>query len=394
LRIKKNQLKVQKIYNKLWYVYFKLFIFLYGLWVRLLIVASPIFKKKNKTHQLHLFPYAQKGSDGYTRRFQEFFPFLKKDHIIYKIHDICHDEDYKNAFNGKKSNYYLFLLKVYRTRIKQTLQIRYAEKAFVHRNLFPFYYDQKNPLLEKLASKLCTEIVYDYWDSVWVYNQELNKRTINYANTISVANKFLFDYFSQFHSNVKYFNIGINLNKYIPKSAYNICENELKLFYTGSPSNVKHMLGQIGQSLVKVSKTVKIKLIVVSSELPIFTGLDIKQHEFNENTFFKLLNSADAGIYALKDSTATRGKMAMKILDYSGTGLPILATKYGVSPHLYHGENVLFCDSDENWINNVSLIYSDKKLREKLGKKSRFMVENNHSLDHSYNKFKLLFSSL
>jgi len=392
--MKKNQLKIQKAYNKLWYVYFKLFVFLYGLWVRLLIVASPILKKKNKKHQLHLFPYSQKGSDGYTRRFQEFFVFLERDHIRYKMHDICSDQEYKKAFRGKKSSYYLFLLKVYRIRIKQTFQIRHAEKAFVHRNLFPFYYDQKNPLLEKLASKLCNEVVYDYWDSVWIHNEELNRRTVEIASTISVANKFLFDYFSKFHSNVKYFNIGINLNKYIPKSDYNLCENELKLFYTGSPSNVKHMLGQIGQYLVKISKTVKIKLIVVSSEPAIFPGLDIKQHAFNENTFFKLLNSADAGIYALKDSIATRGKMAMKIMDYSGTGLPILATKYGVSPHLYHGENVLFCDSDENWINNVSLIYSDKKLREKLGKKSRLMVENYHSLDYSYNEFKLLFSSL
>lgn len=342
-----------------------------------------------------LFPYSQKGSDGYLRRFEEFFPFLKKDNIVFKVQDICSDEKYKNAFNGaSKPKYYLFLLKVYRTRIKQTIQIRHAEKSFVQRNLFPFYYDQTNPVLEKLASKICDEVVYDYWDSVWVHNNELNKKTVGIANTISVANEFLYSHYSKSHSNVKYFNIGINLSKYLPKTSYDKKTEDLRLFYTGSPGNVKQMLKTIGAYLVECSKDLRIKLILVSSENQSVSGLNIEHHLFNENTFFKLLNSSDIGIYALDDSVITRGKMAMKILDYSGSGLPILATKHGVSPHLIDEKNVLFCNSKEDWLRNLKRFNNNQTLRENLGKNSKKMVEKFHSLKPSYQEFKLLFNSL
>ncbi len=341
-----------------------------------------------------LFPYSQKGSDGYLRRFEEYFPRLNQDGVSFKVQDICLDEEYKDAFKGSKSRYYLFLLKVFRIRIKQTIDIRHAKKAFVHRSLYPFYFDQKKPFLEKLASKLCFEVVYDYWDSVWVHNQELNNRVVATAETISVANDFLHEHYSSLHSNVKYFNIGINLNHYLPKKDYEKQTNDFRLFYTGSPGNVKQMLSVIGDYLVEFSKKVKIKLVLVSSEPKVYDGLNIEHHYFEDATFFKLLQSSDIGIYALDDTISTRGKMAMKILDYSGTALPILATRYGVSPHLSHNENVLFCDTESDWLNNLEQCYSSKELREKLGGNSRKMVEEFHTINSSYIEFKSLFKSL
>ena len=94
------------------------------------------------------------------------------------------------------------------------------------------------------------------------------------------------------------------------------------------------MFKEIGEYLIEFSVLNPIKLMIVSSEDQTYKNLNIENHRFDKNTFFKLLNVADAGLYALDDSIATRGKMAMKILDYAGTGLPILATKYGVSPYL------------------------------------------------------------
>ena len=341
-----------------------------------------------------LFPYSQKGSDGYLRRFEEFFPLLEHDEISFKVQDICSDEQYKNAFKGRKSFYYLFLLKVFRIRIKQVIDIRHAKKAFVHRSLYPFYFDQTKPFLEKLASKLCNEVVYDYWDSVWVHNEQLNNRVVETADTISVANKYLFDHFSKSHSNVKYFNIGINLNKYLQKKDYKLRDETIRLFYTGSPGNVKQMLHVIGEYLVEFSKKVKVKLVLVSSESKVYDGLNIEHHYFEDATFFKLLQSSDIGIYALDDTISTRGKMAMKILDYSGTALPILATRYGVSPHLINNENVLYCDTKNDWLNNLEQCNRSKELREKLGKNSRKMVEKFHTINSSYIEFKSLFKSL
>lgn len=380
--------------DKIHYITFKIRIKLLEFYIEVLIIFSALIRKKRKKQQLHLYPFAQKGSDGYTRRFEEFIAFLERDGINFKLHDICTDEEYQIAFSDKKSNYYNFLLRVLRIRIKQTLDIRNAQKAFVHRNLFPFYYDQKKPRLEKLASKLCDEVVYDYWDSVWVYNEVLNNRTIKFANTISVANKYLFDHYSRSHSNVKYFNIGVNLDKYIPKNDYSLTDKSLRIFYTGRPSNVSHMLNEIGPFLLNSLNSIRLKLVIVSAEKPNYPGLEIIHFKFNEETFFELLNSCDAGIYALKDSVATRGKMAMKVLDYAATGLPIIATRYGVSPHLNHGENVFFCDDENDWKTYLKLLFDNKNEREKIGKNARLMAEKFHTLEKTYQQFKDLFKSI
>ena len=385
-------MKLQKVYNKFWYVYFRFFLFIYASFIQCLIFIAPLLKKRKKDYDLILYPYSQRGSDGYTRRFEEYFPFLDNDKVLYKIQDICSDEEYKKAFKNKKAVYYLFLLKVLRIRIKQVIDIRHAEKAFVHRSLYPFYYDQKKPLLEKLASRLCNEVVYDYWDSVWVHNEELNNLIVQIASTISVANEFLYAHYSSSHKNVKYFNIGINLEQYLTKKNYDKNTSELRLFYTGSPGNVKQMLKEIGDYLIEYSRLNPIKLILVSSEDQTYKNLIVENHRFDNNTFFKLLNSSDIGLYALDDSVATRGKMAMKVLDYAGTGLPILATKYGVSPHLDNKKNVLFCSSKEEWIINLSKLNKDVILRKKLGLNAREMVETFHSVNSSYQEFISLFS--
>ena len=47
-----------------------------------------------------VFPYSQKGSDGYLRRFEEYFPRLNQEGISFKVQDICLDEEYKEAFKG------------------------------------------------------------------------------------------------------------------------------------------------------------------------------------------------------------------------------------------------------------------------------------------------------
>jgi glycosyltransferase involved in cell wall biosynthesis len=130
----------------------------------------------------------------------------------------------------------------------------------------------------------------------------------------------------------------------------------------------------------------------VSSQDQTYKKLNVENHRFDETTFFKLLNASDIGLYALDDSVATRGKMAMKVLDYAGTGLPILATRYGVSPHLIDENNVLFCDSRKDWLTNLSKYSEDSVLRRETGLNARKMAETFHSIDSSYKEFIALFS--
>ena len=100
------------------------------------------------------------------------------------------------------------------------------------------------------------------------------------------------------------------------------------------------------------------------------------------------------GTWCSKGQKVILGHNRLSILDYSGAALPILATRYGVSPHLRDDENVLFCDTKSDWLNNLEQCNKSKELREKLGKNSRKMVEEFHTINSSYIEFKSLFKSL
>ena len=51
-----------------------------------------VITPKTKKHDLILFPFSQKGSDGYTRRFEEYFRFLENDDIDFHVCDVFDNE--------------------------------------------------------------------------------------------------------------------------------------------------------------------------------------------------------------------------------------------------------------------------------------------------------------
>lgn len=365
------------------------FVFLINAFVFLLILLAPLLKKKKRRIKLGLFPYAQKGSDGYQRRFVEYFPYLEKEGFTYKIFDVCSNEDFRKTVNSSSTKKYSFYLKNYFIRISQTLQIRNCERVFIQRNLIPYFFDQKNPVLEKLAFKLCNHVVIDYWDAVWVGNPKLIDKSIKNAHKLSVVNNYLKDYFLQKHSNIEIFSLGINTEKYIIKPEYNLVEyNTLTLVYTGLPEHVGEMMKILEDVWTNTSFDFNIKLIIISEKPAFSEKISIEHHLFDENTFFELLIKADVGIYAVNDNVYSRGKMAMKTLDYASAGLPQICAPYGLSPHMNENEHYLCAKTTKEWVEALKTLYENADLRKKIGVSGRNLVEKHHELSKSFLTFK------
>ena len=178
-----------------------------------------------------LFPYGQKGSIGYTLRFEQYFALLQQDNKRYGIANIMSHERYIELHEGKLyQQYYLYHLVLWK-RIFQTLEARNYQTAFVQRGLFPGYPDLKEPYLEKLLRKLNDHITFDYWDAVWLNNEEIMDKTVKHCDTISVVNEFIEHHFRQEKAATALFPIGFDLSKYEVKSAYETGK-EVRLFYT------------------------------------------------------------------------------------------------------------------------------------------------------------------
>jgi glycosyltransferase involved in cell wall biosynthesis len=348
-----------------------------------------LIKPRKPNRQLILFPYAQKGSDGYTRRFEEYFPFLKRDQIDFFVCDVIHNDELLLRLNGTKPQRYKLFHDIFWKRFKQVLQARHYQYCFVHRSLFLVYPDQRFPHLERLLFKLHDRIIVDVWDAVWVYMPHLSPLVPYYCHRMCVVNEFLKSWYQQRfpEKKIDLFPIGVNLKKYIVRQHHEI-EDEVRLFYTGSPYNVNEFLKITGAVLRALAQKYSLRLVYVSREQSDIDYINTEWHAFDETTFFQILASCHIGVYAFKNNDEGKGKMAMKVLDYMAAGLPAVAYPAGLSPHAVHEENILIADTPDGWGAQLERLVTDASLRQRLGSNARKMMEQYHDISASYQALK------
>ena len=168
---------------------------------------------------------------------------------------------------------------------------------------------------------------------------------------------------------------GINLSKCLIKSDYNL-NGILKILHIGRFSKPKNH-----QVIIECAKLLKgkgidfeIKLIG-QGELLEDVKTKVQQEDITDYikflgikpSVFEELNQAD--IFILP--SLWEG-MPMTLIEAMGTGLPIIASKVGGIPDMIDdGENgILINPVAEELANSIILLYENKELREKLGKKA------------------------
>lgn len=98
------------------------------------------------------------------------------------------------------------------------------------------------------------------------------------------------------------------------------------------------------------------------------------------DTEVQLLQQFSVGLMPLTKDAWTRGKCALKALQYMACGVPCIATPYGAALDIIrHGENGWFADSDAEWKDGLSAL-RDPALRQRLGQAARATVEDRYAL--------------
>ncbi|MCX6723490.1 MAG: glycosyltransferase, partial [Candidatus Staskawiczbacteria bacterium] len=92
----------------------------------------------------------------------------------------------------------------------------------------------------------------------------------------------------------------------------------------------------------------------------------------------------------------TKGKAGYKLLQYMSMAIPPVVSPVGFNREIVKdGVNGFLADTDEEWVEKISLLIEDKNLREKIGKNARATIENNYSLIKASDKlFKIFEKSL
>jgi glycosyltransferase involved in cell wall biosynthesis len=200
------------------------------------------------------------------------------------------------------------------------------------------------------------------------------------STAVVVGNFHLAEFARRYNPNVTIVPSSIDTVRYRPVTVRaNGGRHPLVIGWMGS-STTQRYLEDFAPVLRRIAERYPFELRVVSDRPPSLDGLPLRWRRWSAATEAAELADFDVGIMPLPDTPWTRGKCAMKALQYMGMAVPTVCSPVGVNRDLIrHGENGLLASSAEEWLDAVGDLFGDAALRLRLGEAGRRTVEGEYS---------------
>jgi len=104
------------------------------------------------------------------------------------------------------------------------------------------------------------------------------------------------------------------------------------------------------------------------------------------------LQRMDIGLYPLPNDEWVKGKSGLKALQYMALGLPVVASAVGCNDRVIeNGVSGLLVTSQDEWLDAISSLILNPRLRCELGSAARARVESLYSVDANKGTYLSLF---
>ncbi|MEE4607804.1 MAG: glycosyltransferase family 4 protein [Desulfobacteraceae bacterium] len=193
------------------------------------------------------------------------------------------------------------------------------------------------PGLDDLAGLLKPPLVLDIDDAIWLYNplgKKMVRRLVRRAEMVLAGNRFIADWCSNHHQNIRIVPTGIDCGRFRPRLTPRPPGAPFVVGWTGTSANFV-FLEMIVPALTMFLRAHRdAVLLVVADRRPRLAGLPAGQVVFvpwRAEIEHRVLHRMDVGIMPLDDSDISRGKCSFKMLQYLAAGLPVIASPYGMN---------------------------------------------------------------
>ncbi len=239
------------------------------------------------------------------------------------------------------------------------------------------------PIFLRLLKLANANLVFDFDDAIFLKSsgQPSTKRRKSFARTagavkrVWAGNHYLARYAGEQNAAVDVIPTAINIEKYQPTHFENHADNSLTLIWIGSSSTQKY-LKEFKDTFEAIGKAIPgLTLLVVADFDFALDNINVKNIRWSLESEQKCLNDADIGIAPMSDNPWTRGKCALKVLQYMAAGLPVVSSDSGANTEvILDGKTGYLGDTAESWINAINTL-KDKNHRTELGGAGRQIVE-------------------
>jgi glycosyltransferase involved in cell wall biosynthesis len=313
-------------------------------------------------------------------RVHQFLPFFERSGIEVDIRPL-HDDTYlRGMFAGKRPSP-AYLLKRSLTRAGALLGARRYDVVLIQKEIFPSLPGIAEWALQSAGARL----VVDIDDAVFAAHTKSSALrgkfpgVLRRSALVLAGNRYLKNYAERYAKNVVLFPTVVDSDKFRApanrrESATPVCG------WIGTPVTAVHMTALL-PVLERLAATTAFRLKLIGVESLETRGLSVECVPWRESTEVQELSGIDIGVTPQETSEWTKGKCALKLLQYMSMGMASVSSPTGAASEIIiDGDNGYLAETPEEWCDKLQTLVSDRDLARRMGQRARAWIEENYNL--------------
>lgn len=243
-------------------------------------------------------------------------------------------------------------------------------------------------LLRKLSKKL----IFDFDDAIFCntdgsYSKTRMRRfeaTVSNCDYIFAGNAYLAKVAKKYNDAVTVIPTSVEVEKYNLTCQKNGAAFELA--WIGSQSTRKY-IAEIIPSLEIAAQTIPNLQLKIIADFELSSAkLNIINERWSEKTEALALCKADVGLAPMPGNNWTKGKCALKVLQYMAAGLPVISSPSGANAYVVENGISGYLATDNQWITILNQMHKEKVKLESMGELGRRRVQSEFSINVVFQK--------
>ena len=350
-----------------------------------------IYQQKKKI--LFIVQHRFNRSPGQRYRCEQYIKYLEANGFECKYSPLIASKEEDFALYNSTSLFAkakIFVIGFVR-RLKDVWQASNFDIIFIYREAFM----TGSVFFERLFRRGGAKIIFDFDDAIWLHSVSNANKSLQWlkrpekvtdiiglSDLIITGNSYLAEYAKTYNPNVVVFPSTIDLEYYQISIKPKTNQSGIVVIgWSGSHTTVEHF-----ETLIPVIRVLKNKFgervhfEVYGDPLYKNAELDIQGTAWSFDTEVATISSFDIGIMPLPNDDWSKGKCAMKGLQYMGLQVPPVLSSVGMNKDVItDGVNGFLAANENEWIDKLTLLIENKELREKMGKAGRKTIEQRFS---------------
>jgi glycosyltransferase involved in cell wall biosynthesis len=346
---------------------------------------------------LALSPIPEEGA-GCRFRIAQFIPHLESVGIAITLRSLFTPEFFRLVY--KRGHYIQKAVTFAALSLKRLDSLRETSRfdlVLIYREMFPV----GPAIVERLlAARHRPPVVFDFDDAIFLPSVSDANRLIGafkyprkvasivrHSDHVIAGNAYLAEYALRFNPAVTMIPTCVDTGRFVPSvDAFSTNGSRAAggpvVGWVGSPTTASYIRGLAGV-LKRVRESHSFMLRVSGTGEPLeIPDISVDNQAWSLEREVELFNTCDVGVYPLADDEWSKGKCGFKAIQFMACGVPVVAAAVGVNREIIQdGENGFLAATDDEWVEKLGLLLSDRELRRRFAAAGRRTIEQRYSLD-------------